>query len=108
MDTKLEKKKVGAATKMTETTVRKLEMALWHGFSISTACLISGISRDTYYSHIAKNPELSDRFAVAQEAVSYKARNNILKAVAQGDISASKFWLERKSRAEFAPPKASW
>jgi hypothetical protein len=49
MDTKLQKKKMGAPVKMTETTVRKLEMALWHGFSISTACLVSGISRDTTY-----------------------------------------------------------
>jgi hypothetical protein len=107
MDTKLQKKKMGAPVKMTETTVRKLEMALWHGFSVSTACLVSGISRETYYSHIAKDPDLSDRFALAQEMVSYKARNNILRAVANGDIAASRFWLERKSRAEFAPPKAS-
>ena len=108
MDTKLQKKKMGAPVKMTETTVRKVEMALWHGYSVSTACLISGISRDTYYSHIAKNPELSDRFEVAKEMVSYKARNVIIRAVADNDISAAKFWLERKSRAEFAPPKASW
>ena len=108
MNTQINKSEPGRPAKMTEATVRKIEMALWHGFSISTSCLISGISRDTYYSHIAKNPELSDRFALAQEMVSYKARNNILRAVAQGDISASKFWLERKSRSEFAPPKATY
>ena len=108
MDTKLQKKKMGAPVKMTETTVRKIEVALWHGYSISTASLISGISRDTYYSHIAQNPDLSDRFELAQEMASYKARNVILRAIAQGDVSAAKFWLERKSRSEFAPPKAAY
>ena len=108
MNTNLEKKKMGAPTKMTETTVRKIEVALLHGLSVSTACRISGISRETYYSHIAKNPDLSDRFEVAQEMVSYKARNVILRAVANNDISAAKFWLERKSRSEFAPPKATY
>jgi len=105
MDTKLQKKKMGAPTKMTETTVRKLEVALWHGFSVSTACLISGISRDTYYSHIAKNPDLSDRFELASQMASYKARNVILQAINNKDIKASMWWLEHKSRAEFAPPK---
>jgi hypothetical protein len=108
MDTNLEKKRIDKRVKMTETTVRKIELALIHGFSVSTACRISGISRETYYSHIAKNPELSDRFEVAQEMISYKARNNILRAIAQGSISESRFWLERKSRSEFAPPKATY
>ena len=108
MDTKLQKKKTDKRVKMTEATVRKIEMALWHGFSISTSCLVSGISRETYYTHIAKDPELSDRFALAQEMVSYKARNNILRAIAQGSIPESKYWIERKSRSEFAPPKATY
>lgn len=93
---------------MSEATIRKLELALWHGYNITAACLIAGISRETYYAHIAKNPELSDRFELAGQMGSYKARHVILQAINNNDLKASMWWLERKCRAEFAPPKQSY
>ena len=108
MISQTQKSNAGRPSKMSEVTIRKLEMALWHGYTITTACIIAGISRETYYAHIDKNPELSDRFELAQQMVSYKARNVILQAIANNDVKVSMWWLERQCRSEFAPPKQSY
>jgi hypothetical protein len=105
MSTKLEKQKTGRPSIITETTVRNLELALRNGFSITTACKLSGVSRATYYEHINSSAEFSDRMELAEQWVTYRAKHVIALAIHKGDIKVCQWWLERKARVEFAPPK---
>jgi hypothetical protein len=70
---------IGRPTIMTKVTVQKLEQALRDGFSIEMACYVSGVSRSTYYNHLASETAFLDKMTLAQS-----------------------WWLERKLRAEFS------
>lgn len=92
----------GRLTVMTTATVQKLEQSLHDGFCIERACQLSGISRSTFYSHLAADPDFSDRIALAQSWATERANQVVIKAIGQGDLKAAQWWLERKARNEFA------
>jgi hypothetical protein len=105
MSTKLEKAKVGRPPIMQENIMRKLEAAISAGFNVSVSCHLSGISRSTYYEYMAYDKEFSDRMKYAEEITTYRARQVILSEIEKGSFKAACYWLERKARVEFAPPK---
>jgi hypothetical protein len=70
--------------------------------SVSAACYYSGVSRSTYYEYLATNKDFSDKMRMAEEWSTFRARQVILQAIDSGDIKAAQWWLERKSKAEFA------
>jgi hypothetical protein len=105
MEKQIEKHKGGRPTILTSEVVAKLERCLAAGFSVSVATAVSGVSRSAYYERIALDKEFKDKMRFAEEWSSYKARLTILKAIDNGDVAAARFWLERKCRVEFAPPK---
>ena len=92
---------------MTEAAVQKLEQALKEGFSVDMACHVSGISRSTYYAHIDRDVAFSHKMELAQDWVTQRAKQVIAQAIDAGDLKTAQWWLERKSRAEFAtnPPE---
>lgn len=55
------KSNAGRPTKMTETTVKKLEEAFLMGCSDVEACLFANISKQTLYNYQEANPEFVDR-----------------------------------------------
>ncbi len=63
---------------MTPGTVDKLAAAFQRGFSVTTACKIARIHRDTYYKWIKDSPEFSDRMEGAQEYAKILAGDVIL------------------------------
>lgn len=80
MSTKtLDKSKVGRPAVVTDDVVRKLEAALAAGFSVTVACHISGISRDTFYNYKVMDKDFSDKMKLAEEWSTYRARLTILK-----------------------------
>jgi hypothetical protein len=91
----------GRPTVITDEVVRKLEDAFREGFSVNTACELSGISRSTYYEHLNSNEAFSDKMVVARQWVNEKAKQVIIKAIDKDDIKAAQWWLERKARDEF-------
>jgi hypothetical protein len=99
----------GRPSVMTKATVQKLEAAFRDGFSIGMACHVSGISRSTYYDHLNRKQDFSDKMELAQEWPTQRAKQVIIQAIDKGDLKAAQFWLERKARAEFAanPPVQS-
>lgn len=107
MSRQIEKAKIGRPPAIKEDTVRKLEASLASGYGVSAACHFSGISRSTYYEHLALDKDFSDKMRMAEEWCTFRARQVILQAIDGGDIKAAQWWLERKSRFEFAPNKAS-
>jgi hypothetical protein len=99
-------KQVGRPTTMTKATVQKLEAALQDGFSIETACHVSGISRSTYYDHLDRSPDFTYKMELAKDWVTQRAKQVVAQAIDKGDLKAAQWYLERKCRAEFAanPP----
>jgi hypothetical protein len=63
---------------MTPGTIDKLTAAFQRGFSISTACKIAGIARNTYYKWLDESPEFSDRMDGAQEYAKILAGDTVL------------------------------
>ena len=103
------KAQTGRPTVMTQDTVQKLEEALKDGFSVDMACHVSGISRSTYYDHFNNDVAFSYKMELAQDWVTQRAKQVVAKAIDTGDLKAAQWWLERRSRAEFAtnPPEHS-
>ncbi|HSW75018.1 MAG TPA: hypothetical protein VLG16_04055 [Candidatus Saccharimonadales bacterium] len=106
MSSDLRTNKAGRPSVINEEIIRKLEITIASGMSISASCHFSGVSTSTFYEHKALDKEFADRMRWAEEYATFRARQVILQAIDNGDISCAKFWLERKSRLEFAPPKA--
>src|SRR5918998_6209967 len=71
-------REVGRPTVMTPGTVNKLQAAFQRGFSVTTACKIARISRETYYKTLKESTEFSDRMDGAQEYAKILAGDTIL------------------------------
>jgi hypothetical protein len=93
---------IGRPTIMTKVTVQKLEQALRDGFSIEMACYVSGVSRSTYYNHLASETAFLDKMTLAQSYATERAKQVVVQAIDKGDLKAAQWWLERKLRAEFS------
>jgi len=89
-------------TIMTDDVVAKLEDAFSKGCTITEACLLSGISRDSYYDYIKINPEFSNKVEMLKENVALHARMNLAASIKAGDLADSKWYLERKKKDEFS------
>ena len=105
MGSNLRTQKAGRPSVVDEHVLHKLENALCSGVSIDFACDYAGISKSTFFEHKALNEEFRFRMQRAEEWSTMKARQIILQAIDKGDVKAAMWWLERKSRMEFAPPK---
>ena len=90
------KNKGGRPTKMTQGTVKKLEEAFLRGLSDEEACLYADISKPTLYDYCDKNPDFFDRKELLKQRVKTRAKLNISKAIEDGDIDLSKWYLERR------------
>jgi hypothetical protein len=96
---------MGRKPVMTDRVIDKLESALCAGYSVTTACYFAGVGTSTFYEYKSLDKEFSDRMTRSQEYATFRARQVVLQAIDSGDVKASMWWLERKARAEFAPPK---
>lgn len=93
----------GRPTKKNEAIVRKLTDSLQNGFSIERACLLSGITKDSYYRWLKTDKTFSDEMKYAQDFAIEIARQNVVNSVVQDkDVQTSKWYLERKAKAEFS------
>lgn len=91
---------------MTDRVTDKLESALCAGYSVTSSCYFAGVSTSSFYEYRALDKDFMDRMTRAQEYATFRARQVILNEIEKGSLKAAIFWLERKSRLEFAPPKA--
>ena len=91
---------MGRPTVITEEVVRKLEQAFADGFNVVEACFNTGISRDTYYRHLDANTEFSYRMNSAQSNLTSKAKSNIAKAINNGDVGTSRWYISREDRKD--------
>ena len=87
--------KIGRPTVLNKDTVSKLEEAFKLGASVSEACLISGISRDTFYRHFNADSTFSDKMERARSWILVLAKRNIANAIGMGNTKLSVWLLEK-------------
>lgn len=63
--------------------------------TVSEACSVSDISRDTFYRHCKNDVIFSDKMRFARCYAAMLAKRNIAKAISYGDLSISKCLLEK-------------
>lgn len=95
--------KKGRPLKITPFIVQKLEEAASVDASIAEMCFHADIAKGTYYAAIKRDPHLLDRLETLRQKPALQARLTLCKAMAQQDVHASQWYLERKRKAEFAP-----
>ena len=85
---------MGRPTKITRTTIAKLERILELGGTVSDACNYAGIDVSTYYRNIDKNPTFASKMV--------NAKQNIANDIKQGNIETSKWYLENRHSDEYS------
>lgn len=90
----------GRPPKFTDPVVRKLEEVFALDGTVEEACFYAGISRETYYVHIKEKPELADRFEALRLNPVLKARQTVVKRLADNYQNAMDY-LARKRKGEF-------
>ena len=92
----------GRPTKMTEAVIGKLEQSFAVGGTDLEACFFADIGKDVLYDYIKKHPEFHDRKESLKRKPVLLAKTNVVKKLISGSIDVSKWYLERRSRGEFA------
>lgn len=88
--------------KITKAVIQMLEEGFHMGLTDREACSYAGIGASTLYDYCRENPQFSEQKELLKENVRAKAKINIYHAIEEGDIPISKWYLERRSRAEFS------
>jgi hypothetical protein len=86
----------GRPTVMTKDVIAKLEHAFSCDCNKQEACLYAGISHDSLDRYINKNPQFSVRIEQLRQKPRMTAKLNISSDLGDGDVSTSKWLLERR------------
>lgn len=94
--------KIGRPTEMTPETIDKLEYAFALGCSDLEACYYADIGKSTLYNYQNEHPEFLERKNTLKERPVFKARNEVMRAINEGDTATARWFLERKVKQEFS------
>lgn len=97
------KNKVGRPTIMTDEVIQKLKLGFMKGLNDAECCDFAEIGTSTLYNYCNQNPEFMEKKEIWKHRPSTKAKMNIVEAIENGDEELSKWWLERRNKAEFSP-----
>ena len=78
-----------------------MEHYLTMGFSMKKACELSNIPYSTFRDIVANNEVVRAKTAALQNLVNVQARQNIINSINKGNITDSKWWLERMDQLEY-------
>jgi|TARA_Y100000310_G_scaffold145087_1_gene144438 hypothetical protein len=85
-----------------DSVIEALRPYLQLGCSVNKACNYAGIAQSTVQTWIDNDPDLRLKFTSWRNMVSASARKNIAECVIKGEIEESKWWLERREKADFS------
>ena len=85
-----------------ENIMKQLKEGFKMGCNNTEACLNANISERIFYMVLNKNSNLKKYFELLQNNVNMIAKTNIAKSIIKGDKDNSKWWSERKNKAEFS------
>jgi hypothetical protein len=72
------------------------------GYDVKNACILAQVPYTTITTWLEKDNSLRIQVQSWQNMVNAKARQNVVKAINEGDQAESKWWLERKERNDFS------
>lgn len=69
--------------------------------SLDEICLHAGITRNQYSALIKREPAWAEQLSIYRASAKHRARSVVIDAINQGDVTTSKWYLERKAKDEF-------
>jgi len=88
--------------KMTAETIEELKKAFANSFTDVEASLYVWIAPRTLYDYCSKYPDFAELKETLKHKPNIKAKLNKIKAIWEGNLQESGWWLERKSKDEFS------
>lgn len=79
-----------------------LRISFSQGMNITEACLVAGISRDTFYKKFPINERVYNEFEHLRQNPKVLAKRIVYKSLEEGDLRAAQYLLDRTSD-EFKP-----
>lgn len=87
----------GRPTAITDDVVRKLEDIFKIGGTVSEACNYAGISRETYYYRVERDPGFLTKMQAAMQYSDVVAKNLVVDSIVKKkDLNSAKWWLEKR------------
>ncbi len=99
--------KIGRPTVMTSIVIQKLRTAYTLGCSDREACFFAEIGRQTMYRFEKRNPDFRDQKEGWRMALILKARTVIIRAIENGNLELSWWYLSKKCPQEFGQSSTS-
>jgi hypothetical protein len=93
---------VGRPPAIDDFVLSQLTNAFMNGATDAQACLYAGISPATLYRYEELHPEFRERKHLLKDNLVLRAKMNIGKAITEGKVSESLWYLERKAKDEFS------
>lgn len=87
---------------LTPQQIDKIEYAYTQGASELETHTFAGVCKTDYYYWKEATPGIAERKKELQDLIKFKARQNIVKSINEGEASTSKWYLERKMKDEFS------
>lgn len=91
----------GRPLSITPAVVGKLVDIFRLGVTDTLACSHAGISRDTFYDHLERDPSFADEMASAKNYARIAAGQVVVQDIKKGNVDSAKWWLEKKHSDEF-------
>lgn len=79
-----------------------LEEAYFWGASDLEACGHANVCKTDLYYWQEVNPEFAERKRTLKESIKLRAKRRVVESIDDGDVSSSKWWLERQAKDEFS------
>ena len=96
-----EEKSVGRPPIIDEVVLQKLEMAFKVGCSDEEACFYADIGVSTFYEYQAAHKEFAEQKKLWKKRPVLKARQVVVQAIENNDLSTAKWYLEKHSATDF-------
>lgn len=91
----------GRPTELDSIIQQQLFNYLSIGTPIGKCCQLLGIAESTVYNRMQWDKEFEKNVNLSRQTMSLKARNNVNKALENGNLQMTTWYLERKERDEF-------
>lgn len=96
MSKSIVKTKIGRPTKKNPDTITKLMTGFNNGYSVLETCDYAGIAPKNFYEWLKNDEDFRNKIEAAKRMPNRKAKENIIRAIQEGDPNASKYWLDRR------------
>ena len=102
MAKELVKKKVGRPPADLEKYFTKIQPYLMIGYTLHKACLHGEVPYSTLIPYYNENEDFRNRIERTRTLPNVQARQNMVNAIAAGDVKVSQTWLEAMEKDEFS------